>query len=126
MVPGAWPGLLLPDLDGRNNSATCRPRHYIRSTDRLRSADRQVAPSGVSYRPPQDLPRYSSRLARVRARHAHIAPSGGGPGRRTVECAGCYPLRWWRSTRYWCAWLLARYLPKIPPKIPATGMVEAA
>jgi hypothetical protein len=47
MVPGAWPSLLLPDLDGRNNSVACRPRHYIRSADRLRSADRQVAPSGV-------------------------------------------------------------------------------
>ena len=47
MVPGAWPGLLLPDLDGRNNSVTHYPRHYVRSADRLGSADRQVAPSGV-------------------------------------------------------------------------------
>ena len=47
MVPGAWPGLLLLDLDGRNNSVTCRQRHYVRSADRLPSADRQVAPSGV-------------------------------------------------------------------------------
>jgi hypothetical protein len=68
MVPGAWPGLLPPDPDGRNNSATRRPRHYVRSTDRLGSADRQVAPSGVI--PSQDLPRDSSRPARVRAMHA--------------------------------------------------------
>jgi hypothetical protein len=46
MVPGARPSLLLPDLDGRNNSVTRHPRHYIRSADRLGSADRQVAPSG--------------------------------------------------------------------------------
>jgi len=75
MVPGAWPSLFPPDPDGRNNSAARHPRHYVRSTDCLGSADRQVAPSGV------------------------------------ID-----PLRW----------LLARYLPKIPPKIPATGMVEAA
>jgi hypothetical protein len=47
MVPGARPGLLLPDLDGRNKSIAHRPRHYIRRADRLRYADRQVAPSGA-------------------------------------------------------------------------------
>jgi hypothetical protein len=47
MVPGAQPGLLLLVLDGRNNSIACHPCHYIRSTDRLCSADHQVAPSGV-------------------------------------------------------------------------------
>jgi len=47
MVPGAWPGLLLLGLDGKNNSVARRPRHYVRSADRLGSADRQVAPSGV-------------------------------------------------------------------------------
>ncbi len=47
MVPGARPGLLLPDPDRRNNSVACRPRHYVRSTDRLGSADSQVTPSGV-------------------------------------------------------------------------------
>jgi hypothetical protein len=47
MVPGAQPGLLLPDLDGRNNSVARCPRHYVRSADRLGYADRQVAPSGV-------------------------------------------------------------------------------
>jgi hypothetical protein len=123
MVPGARPGLLLPDPDGRNNSVTRRPRHYVRRPPRLR---RPPGRSLRSYRPPQDLPRDSSRLARVRVMHARIAPSGGGAGQRTTERAGCYPLRRWRSTRYQCAWLLARYLPKIPPKIPATGMVEAA
>jgi hypothetical protein len=79
-----------------------------------------------SYRPPQDLPRDSPRPARVRVMHPQIAPSGGGPGRHTAERAGYYPLRWWHPTRYQCTWLLARYPPKIPPKIPATGMVEAA
>jgi hypothetical protein len=48
MVPGAWSGLLLPpDLDGRNNSIARRPRHYVRSTDRLGCTDHQIAPSGV-------------------------------------------------------------------------------
>jgi hypothetical protein len=47
MVPGARPGLLLPDPDGRNNSVARRPRHYVRSADRLGSADCQAAPSGV-------------------------------------------------------------------------------
>ena len=47
MVPGARPGLLLPDPDGRNNSVACHPRHYVRSTDRLGCTDRQIAPSGV-------------------------------------------------------------------------------
>jgi len=47
MVPGARPGLLPPEPDGRNNSVARRPRHYVRSTDCLGSADRQVAPSGV-------------------------------------------------------------------------------
>ncbi len=47
MVPGARPGLLLPDLDGRNNAVARRLRHYVPSADRLRSADHQVAPSGV-------------------------------------------------------------------------------
>jgi hypothetical protein len=36
-----------PDLDGRNKSIAHRPRHYIRRADRLRYADRQVAPSGA-------------------------------------------------------------------------------
>jgi hypothetical protein len=47
IVPGAQPGLLLPDPDRRNNSITRRPRHYVRSTDRLGCTDRQIAPSGV-------------------------------------------------------------------------------
>jgi hypothetical protein len=47
MVPGAQPGLLLLDPDGRNNSIARHPCHYVCSTDRLGSADRQVAPSGV-------------------------------------------------------------------------------
>jgi len=47
MVPGAQPGLLLLGLDGKNNSVARRPRHYVRSVDRLCSADYQVAPSGV-------------------------------------------------------------------------------
>jgi hypothetical protein len=47
MVPGVRPGLLPPDLDGRNNSVARRPRHYVCSTDRLDCTDRQVAPSGV-------------------------------------------------------------------------------
>jgi hypothetical protein len=46
-----------------------------------------------SYRPPQDLPKDFSRLARVRVRHARIAPSGGGPGRRMAERASCCTLR---------------------------------
>jgi hypothetical protein len=45
MVPGAQPSLLLPDLDGRNNSFACRPHHYVHSTDCLGCADRQVAAS---------------------------------------------------------------------------------
>jgi hypothetical protein len=47
MVPGVQPGLLPPDLDGRNNSVARRPRHYVRSTDRLGCTDCQIAPSGV-------------------------------------------------------------------------------
>jgi hypothetical protein len=86
MVPRAQPGLLLPDLDGRNNSIARQPSHYERSKDRLCSTDRQVAPSGL----PQDLPRDSSRPARVRVVHARIAPSGGGPGQHTVEHTGWY------------------------------------
>jgi hypothetical protein len=86
MVPRARPGLLLPDLDGRNNSIPRHPRHYVRSKDRLGSTDRQVAPSGL----PQDLPRDSSRPALVRVMHARIAPLDGGPGQHTTEHAGCY------------------------------------
>jgi len=48
MVPGARPSLLLPDLDGRSNYVTCRPHHYVRSTNCLGCADRQVASSGVT------------------------------------------------------------------------------
>ena len=57
MVPGARPGLLPPEPDGRNNSVARRPRHYVRNpkgfhlyvliADRLCSTDHQVAPSGV-------------------------------------------------------------------------------
>jgi hypothetical protein len=54
MIPGAWPGLLLLGLDGKNNSLTCHPHTqpkgfclYIRITDHLCSADCQVTPSGV-------------------------------------------------------------------------------
>ena len=47
MVPGAQPGLLLLALNGKNNSITRHPHHYVRSADRLGSTDRQVAPSGV-------------------------------------------------------------------------------
>ncbi len=85
MVPGARPGLLPLDPDGRNNSITCRPRHYVRSTDR------QIAPSGViDPLRTSPLPRDSSRLARIRVMHACIAPSAVGPGRRTAKHAGCY------------------------------------
>jgi len=47
MVPGAWPGLLLLNLDGRNNSTARHPHHYVRRADRQGSADCQVTPSGV-------------------------------------------------------------------------------
>jgi hypothetical protein len=139
MVPGARPGLLPLDPDGRNNSAACRPCHYVRSTDYLGSADRQVAPSGVIdplRTSPEILPGLLAYVSCMLELPPQVGVLGGIPPSASAamppqaagycERAGCYPLRQWRSTRYRCSWLPARYLPKILPKIPATGMVEAA
>jgi hypothetical protein len=112
MVPGARPGLLLPDLDGRNISITRRPPHYVRSTDRLR-LHRPPGRSLKSYRPPQDLPRDSSQPARIRTVRPRIAPSGGGPGRRTAERAGCCPLRRGPGLSWW--WPPSRVLVHLAP-----------
>ncbi len=89
-----------------NSVARC-PRHYICSADCLGFADRQVAPSGVIdplRTSPEILPgllAYVSGMlvlppqvgvsGGVRPSAPAAAPSGGGPGRRTAERAGCYP-----------------------------------
>jgi hypothetical protein len=97
----------------------------IRVADHLRSADCQVAPSGVM-NPLRTSPEIPPGLLADVPCILKSPPSGGGPGRHTTERSGCCPLRRQHPTRYQCAWPLARHLPKIPPKIPATGMVEAA
>jgi hypothetical protein len=89
MVPGAQPSLLLPDLDGRNNSVAHHPRHYGRSADRLGSADRQVAPSGV-IDPLRTSPEILLGLLAYVSCMLELPSQGGGPGWRTAEHAGYY------------------------------------
>jgi hypothetical protein len=116
-----------------------RPRHYVRSADRLGSADHQVATSGV-IDPLRTSPEILPDLLAYVLCMLELPPQVGGLGGVPLSTpaaippqAAAYhqvhrllPLRQWHSFRYQCTWLLARYLPKIPPKIPATGMVEAA
>jgi hypothetical protein len=89
MVPGVQPGLLLLDLDGRNNSVARRPRHYVCSIDRLGSADHQVAPSGI-INPLRTSPEILPSLLAYVSCMLVFPPPGGGPRQRTAEHPSCY------------------------------------
>jgi hypothetical protein len=116
-------------------------RFYVRSVDRLCSADHQVAPSGVIdplSTSPEILPgllAYVSCILELppqvgswAAYHqaCRLLPPQVGSWAAYHRACRLLPLRRWHPTRYQCTWLLARYPPKIPPKIPATGIMEAA
>jgi hypothetical protein len=106
-------------------------RCYVHVADHVRVADCQVTPSGV-IDPLRTSPGIPASLLVYVLCVLKLPPQVGSWAVYLQACqllppqAGSWVASPQCPTGYQYAWPLAKYLPKILPKIPATGMVEAA